>query len=181
MGKVGRPSKLNDKLAQAIFLRMAQGESLLQICRDPDMPSKSTVLKWASENKEFSDQYAQARADLLDYWAEEIVDISEDGSNDWYDRETRNGNTIRVVDHEHVTRSKLRVDTRKWLLSKLAAKKYGERVFSEVSGPDGGPIETKSLDFENMTAAEKAMLSSLVLKSQAPGVETNGGGPHADN
>lgn len=57
--------------------------------------------------------------------------------------------------------------------------KYRERT--EITGKDGGPIETKSLDFENMTAAEKAIMSSMVIKAQAPQVETNGGGAHADN
>lgn len=64
--------------------------------------------------------------------AEEIQEISDDGSNDWMEREG-----ITVADHEHIQRSKLRVDSRKWLLSKMMPKKYGDRVSAEVTGADG--------------------------------------------
>ena len=55
------------------------------------------------------------------------MDIADDGSNDWMDRETARG-TIRVVDPECVARSKLRVDTRIWELSKMLPKVYGKQV-----------------------------------------------------
>jgi hypothetical protein len=92
------------------------------------MPSTSTVLKWAREMPEFSQQYTQARKELLEHWAEEVLEISDDGSNDWITREKEEGRVETVVDSEHINRSRLRVDTRKWLLSKLDARKYGDKL-----------------------------------------------------
>ncbi len=49
----------------------------------------------------------------------------------------KDGSTIRLVDHEHIQRSRLRVDARKWLMSKMAPKKYGEKL--QHTGDGGGP------------------------------------------
>jgi len=43
-----------------------------------------------------------------------------------------------------VARSRLRIDARKWLASKLAPKKYGDKIDATLSGPDGGPIKTEN-------------------------------------
>jgi hypothetical protein len=94
-------------------------------------------MKWAREIPAFTEQYTKARKDLLEYWAEEILDIADDGSNDWIKREKEEGRIETVVDSEHINRSRLRVDTRKWLLSKLDAKKYGDKL--AVGGADDLP------------------------------------------
>jgi hypothetical protein len=138
--KRGRPSIFTQELAAEICRRISEGESLRQVCRDESMPSTTTVMRWARTDADFRKQYAQAREDLLEHWAEEINEISDDGSNDWMDRELANGHIERVLDHEHVSRSKLRVDTRKWLLSKLAPRVYGDRGSLELTGKDGAPL-----------------------------------------
>lgn len=74
----------------------------------------------------------------MERFAEEILEISDDGTNDWMKRKVGD-EVIDVVDHEHIQRSKLRVDSRKWLMSKIAPKRYGEKV--AVTGADGGPIQ----------------------------------------
>lgn len=91
------------------------------------MPDFSTVKRWLRRKglEEFRAQYAQAREDRAHLWAEEIVDIADDGSNDYYERDGE-----QVVDHENIQRSRLRVDTRKWILSKLLPKEYGDSVAS---------------------------------------------------
>jgi hypothetical protein len=145
--KVGRPSTYTPELAMTICHRLAGGESLRQICADPDMPSKSTVMLWVLNNEDFSDQYARAREMLMEHWSEEIVDIADDGSNDYVDRLNSEGQVVgEAVNHEHINRSRLRVDTRKWLMSKLAPKRYGDRIQTEVTGKDGGPIEYSHID-----------------------------------
>ena len=83
-------------------------------------------------------QYARAKELQAEYLLGESVEIADDGTNDWMERQRQDGSV--AVDHEHIQRSKLRVDTRKWAMSKMAPKKYGERVAMEHSGPDGGPI-----------------------------------------
>lgn len=133
-GKRGRPSIYTPELAARICERLAAGESLRSICRDDDMPDGTTVYDWLKTNVEFSQQYAEARDKGLEAMAEETLQIADDGQNDWMDRELENGRIERVVDHEHINRSRLRVDTRKWYLSKLAPKRYGDRLAVEHSG-----------------------------------------------
>ncbi len=96
------------------------------------------VMRWANDMPEFREQYARAREYLLEHWAEDILDISDDGSRDYLASGKDDG--IALVNHDHISRSKLRVDSRKWLLSKLAAKKYGDKIDHSVAGPDGGPV-----------------------------------------
>lgn len=163
--KGGRPSLYSPELAAKICDRISSGESLRQVCRDESMPCTSTVMKWAREIEEFSQQYAKAREALLEHWAEEIMEIADDGSNDWMKRADKEGAIGYQVNGEHINRSRLRVDTRKWLLSKLAAKKYGDRVAAELSGPNGGPIETKQLDDKDL-AREVAFLLTSAVQAQ---------------
>jgi len=86
-----------------------------------------------------SAQYARARELGYLSMADEIIDISDDGLNDWIERRRADGSTETVVNHEHISRSKLRFDARRWLLSKCLPKIYGDRL--EHTGPDGGPIQ----------------------------------------
>jgi hypothetical protein len=102
------------------------------------MPDKSTVMRWLAQNEAFRDQYARARESQADHLAEEILQIADDGSNDTY--QTENGE---AVNHDVIARSRLRVDTRKWLASKLAPKKYGDKVTQEHTGEGGGAIPVK--------------------------------------
>jgi hypothetical protein len=92
------------------------------------------VLRWAREFPEFREQYAKAREALLEHWAEEITEIADDGSNDWMERNAKD-EAGWVANGEHINRSRLRVDTRKWLLSKLAPRKYGDRM--DLTNSDG--------------------------------------------
>lgn len=124
-GKRGRPSKFTQKIADEICERLASGESLRAICEDEHMPVESAVRKWALDDYQgFYAQYAKARQAQALRWADEIMEISDDGTNDYM--ETKEGNE--VVNHEHIARSRLRVDTRKWLLSKLLPKQFGDKM-----------------------------------------------------
>ena len=101
------------------------------------MPASSTIFKWLSENEKFSEQYAHARSAQMEAMALEIIEIADDGRNDTYETEDGEERTNNDV----IQRSRLRVDTRKWLMSKLAPKKYGDKVEQFISGPGGGPIQ----------------------------------------
>lgn len=131
----GRPPIYTPELAAEICERLAQGETLAAICALPGMPSHTTVWKWVTRNTDgFADAYARAREKGLDAMAEELLGIADDGRNDFVERKNDNGGSIVVADHEHIQRSRLRVDTRKWYLSKLAPKRFGDRTAVEVSG-----------------------------------------------
>ena len=138
---VGRPSDYNDAVAAEICSRIAGNEKVSDICLDDHMPAPSTVYLWLSKHKDFSEQYAQAQADRTHGMAEEILDISDDGQNDWMEK--HHGDDVAwVTNGEALQRSRLRVDTRKWLMSKMLPKKYGDKVTQEHSGPDGKPLNT---------------------------------------
>jgi len=126
---LGRPSLFTLELADRICELLGEGNSLRKICLADDMPNKSSVFKWLSENKAFSDQYARARETQADTMADEILEISDNGTNDTYIDD--DGNTRTDVDV--IARSRLRVDARKWLASKMAPKKYGERQSIEIN------------------------------------------------
>lgn len=93
----------------------------------------------------FSAQYARARDIGLDAMADEILEISDDGTNDWMEKEGRDGTTHYVVNGEAMGRSRLRVDTRKWLLSKIAPKRYGDSL--TLTGAEGGPLKVEVVRF----------------------------------
>jgi hypothetical protein len=127
--KVGRPSSYKPEQAAEICDRIAQGESLRHICMLPRMPSKPTVLRWLEQFPEFRTHYAHARELQADHFLEQIQEIAHDGRNDWEVLESeRTGQDRIVLNAEHVQRSRLRVDTLKWVMSKLAPKKYGEKL-----------------------------------------------------
>ncbi len=125
---IGRPSRYSPAIARAICKLLAQGWPLTQICRQPGFPNYSTVTNWALDDREgFYQQYARAREIGYQRMADEIVEISDDGRNDWEERETRGGSYI-ALNKEATERSKLRVDSRKWLMSKALPKIYGDKL-----------------------------------------------------
>ena len=156
----GRPSDYSEAITAEICARIALGESLRKICQSDDMPASSTIFLWLQQHGEFSERYARAREAQADYLAEEILEIADDGSRDYGERDG-----VPIVDHDHIQRSKLRVDARKWYTSKVAPKKYGDRVTQEHTGPDGGPITTKSsLDMSGLSLDQLKALSSIKVE-----------------
>lgn len=148
--KLGRPSSFTQEVADAICTQLAEGMSLRTICLAEDMPSATSVFRWLADdgNAAFREQYARARETQADRMAEEILQIADDGANDTY--LTENGP---AVNHDVVARSRLRVDARKWLASKLAPKKYGEKL--AVGGADDlPPIQSKVDATVGMTPSE---------------------------
>lgn len=117
------------KLQSTICDRIVGGESLRTICTDEDMPAASTVFLWLRDDKGFSEQYARAREAQADALFDEILDIADDGSNDWMERKNADGENIGWMENgEAMRRSILRVDARKWMAGKLRPKKYGDKL-----------------------------------------------------
>lgn len=131
-GVVGRPTDYNQDKAILICSRMAEGESLRSICRDESMPALSTVFLWVAKHSEFSEQYKLAMASRADAMFEDMIEIADDGRNDYI----VSGDGDERFNTEHVQRSRLRLDTRKWMLSKMLPKKYGDKVTDEIIGND---------------------------------------------
>jgi len=123
---MGRPTIFNEELATTILNRIEEGESLRKICLDKAMPNRSSVNKWLSEDKVFSDQYARACTVRRENKFEEMYSIAE--------------NT------DDVPRARLLVDVLKWQLSKEEPKKYGDKLDMTTGGDK---IESNTIVFKD--------------------------------
>lgn len=149
---VGRPTAYSDLVAAKLCAYIADGMSLRNVCKQPGMPSTTTVMRWLADDSKvgFREQYACAREAQADLLAEQILDIADEectmvradkhGSND----DDGEGHTEVVFDSTAVARNRLRVDARKWLASKMAPKKYGDKLQAELTGANGGAIAVNS-------------------------------------
>lgn len=128
----GRKRKKEVRWSQAIadelVARHAGGECLHQICKDEHMPHESSVRMWYVQDKHgFAEPWAAARQAYFDRMADEILEIADDGSNDWIERETKAGRMGRQINRELVQRSALRVNTRLWILTRALPQLYSLR------------------------------------------------------
>ena len=133
---MGRPTKFSQALAEKICARIADRESLRSICRDEDMPAKSTVLSWLAdeETASFRARYALAREIMADSFVDEMVEIADNSSDDWIEKKNAAGETTGWQENgEAIRRSQLRIATRQWVAEKLRPKKYGAKVETEQS------------------------------------------------
>lgn len=138
--KPGRPTTYTPEIADRICAELACGSSMRTVCKGEDMPAMSTVFLWLRTHKEFSERYAQAKAEAADALVEEMLDIADDGTNDWMETHDKDGNAGYKLNGENVQRSRLRVDTRKWIASKLKPKKYGDRIDVDHGVQEDNPL-----------------------------------------
>ena len=94
------------------------------------MPDASTIYLWLldEDKKEFFKHYEEAKNIQAELMFEELLEIADDSSRDTQINESQNGGTYETTNHEVIGRSRLRVDTRKWYLSKVLPKKFGEKL-----------------------------------------------------
>jgi hypothetical protein len=140
----GRPSDYSDTLADEICERISNGESLRKICSEEKMPNKATVFRWLANNEIFSDQYARAREEQAESYADEITAIADEmpDMDPLYDGD---GKLIEMRIHSaYVQWQKNRVDARKWVASKLKPKKYGDKL--ELAGDQNSPLLIQAIE-----------------------------------
>lgn len=142
--KPGRPSGYSDAIADAICERLAGGESLVTICKSDDMPNAATVFRWLSDetNKPFCERYARAREAQADTLAQEILHIANTPQEGVIVTTKEWGEEIKTADM--IEHRRLQVDARKWLASKLAPKKYGDKL--EVAGDPSAPLAVQVIE-----------------------------------
>lgn len=114
-----------------ILAEMMTGRSLRSILRDPNMPNSDTIYQWILEDKKKSDQYARAADIRADEIFDEMMNISDETDSDIITLDDGR----EVVNNNVISRDRLRIDTRKWILSKMNPKKYGDKV--DFSSNDG--------------------------------------------
>lgn len=131
---MGAKSTFSQEVADRICERIGEGEPLRVICREDGMPAWRTVYLWMETFPDFAAHIASARARGYDAIASECLDIADDARNDFMTRAAKEegGEAGKVLDAEHVQRSKLRVETRLKLLAKWDPKRYGERIDVKV-------------------------------------------------
>jgi hypothetical protein len=150
--KGGRPSKYTTKLADEICERLSSGESLNAISKDDHMPHRVNIMRWLlnTENKGFDlfrTKYALAREIQYQNMADELLDISDNDVSqpliiDGKVALDENGIAIMVKDNVGVQHARLRVDTRKWFMSKVLPK------FSDKGDDTGkGDAQPLTLNF----------------------------------
>lgn len=114
-----KPAFFTPELADAICNRIADGRSLRSVCQDDDMPSRESVRRWLKEREDFRALYAEAHHERVDAMFEDMLAIADDRTIDWQER-------------------KVMIAARQWAMSKVAPKKYGDRV--EVTGDPERPM-----------------------------------------
>lgn len=144
-GGPGRNTIYTDEIGDTIEARLAGGETLIAICRDEGMPDERTVRGWALKPQHpFYPKYTRGRELGYMRMADELIHIMDDGQNDWMARqiaEMAEDDPRRIawqLNGEHVARSRLRIDGRKWLLSKALPKIYGDKV--ALTDAEGGKL-----------------------------------------
>lgn len=135
---MGQATSYTKKIGDYICEQLATTErSLRDICKEIGL-AKSTVLGWAEfpdedKRKDFAERYHQARQIQAEAMFDEIREIADDSSKDKI-KKLVGGKLIEVVDHEHIMRDKLRVDARKWILSKMKPERFGDAIKVDHSG-----------------------------------------------
>jgi hypothetical protein len=116
------------KISALVLDGMRSGLSAFKACQAAGVP-QSTFNLWVNDDAKLAEDYARAREELIERMANEVLELADsevpetgDGKKDW----------------QAIQKHKLQVDTRKWLLSKLAPKKYGDKL--EVSGDPANPL-----------------------------------------
>jgi hypothetical protein len=92
-------------------------------------------MRWVGENEKFREHYTRAREMQSEVFFDEMIAIADESDGDWTDKVNGKGEVIgKRVDNEAVQRSKLRLDARKWIVSKTLPKKYGDKLSLDHSG-----------------------------------------------
>jgi hypothetical protein len=123
---------------------MAQGETLTNICRDPDMPAWTTVHHWKRADESFRQALARAREQQAEVWADEIVSISDDD----------------LPTHEAIGRARLRMQSRQWLAGKFNPQ-FADKPTTQVGVNVGvGVVLPEAERLKLLERHERAMLAN---------------------
>lgn len=126
----GRPTKYSKELADRICEQISTSIFGLEtICsNNPDFPNPSNIFVWLIKYPEFQEKYDKAREHQCNVMADKILQVAWDDARDTI--ESERGETC---NSEWISRSRLKVDSLKWLLTKLQPRKYGEKVQNDTT------------------------------------------------
>ncbi len=164
----GRPSTYRDSIGALICSRIAGGETLSAICRTSGLPATQTVYQWKRANPAFAANLTQARIEQQELWADQIIEIADDSTLDTVTKTDPKGRTFEAVDHENINRDRLRIDTRKFLMAKIAPRIYGDKLQHDHTGTIDHAHTVELSDRERMRRLATFMLEDE-LASMEPG------------
>jgi len=137
--KTAKPERDKDAICQTVLQGMRDGLSAFKACQAAGVP-QSTFNRWVDADAKLAEDYAHAREDLIERMANDVLELADsevpetgDGKRDW----------------QAIQQRKLQVDSRKWLLSKLAPKKYGDRL--ELAGDKENPLQVQTIDASKLS------------------------------
>lgn len=149
----------SEEILADILERVALGQSLNSICDEDSMPSRKTVFDWIGNNPEIKTKYEMALQMRAEKFADEIVDIADEVV---LETKHEGEEVTLVLDSAAIARNKLRVDARKWVVSKLLPKKYGDKTI--VSGDPENPLTTNQPVFSLTTEVLMAIARKAQIK-----------------
>lgn len=179
--KVGAPAKYDRAACVAVICaELEKGVSLNQAVRvSAGLPAIATFLTWVEQDQSIGERYARSRSIGFHMLADEIVDLS-DKTHEWimtheldaYGKPVYNDNgeprlkqVLMSLNSDVVAHTRLQIDTRKWMLSKMLPKIYGDKVTQELTGSGGGPITMAAVDLKNLSDNELANMHTLLAKA----------------
>jgi hypothetical protein len=161
---VGRPSTFTDQIFDTICERLENGEVLKAICKDDEMPDRSTVLRWIAADDGKRRRYDLARQACVEFWSDEIIQIATDGSRDTMVDEKGRAR----CDHEWVARSRLRIDTIKFLMTKINPLKWGDKL------PEAAAARQMEIDAQNQIIAQPMRIERIIIEGVGSDLDANG-------
>lgn len=146
--------KMTIEVFKSICIELSSNEiGLKNLCIKYNT-SSSSFFDLLNENKELTEFYMRARDMQADYLADQILEIADDSSNDttsFY----KDGQKFEVENKEWVNRSKLRVEARKWIASKLKPKKYGDKIEVDQKTELSGTVQVKQITGMRVISTEE--------------------------
>jgi hypothetical protein len=149
------PKHFEDDQIEELLEALASGTPLTRICRDPRMPSTSSVYSWVESDAEFSGRFRAARARGVHAMAEECLDIADE--------------PVAKDDSVAVSNKRVRIDTRLRLAGKWLAKEYGEKLDVNYNAE-----VTHRHDLSGYSADELDALEKLIAKAADNQGDTGG-------
>lgn len=179
--KNGAPRRFDRKtVGDYVCSELEKGRSLGSVCREQGMPNSATFMQWVDDDPgHLGRQYALAREAGYRKLADEIIEIA-DKTHEWVTIQELDPDGRPVFDaagapvlkkvlmplsSDVVAHKRLQVDTRKWMLSKVLPKVYGDKVTQEHTGAGGGPITLAAIDLKSLTDDELENMNNLLAKA----------------
>lgn len=158
----GRKTDYTEKLADEICeLVASQPAGLETICRkNPHLPGSTTIYRWLVKHEEFAEKYLKAKRLQVNILVDQMLDIADDSSGDVIVGEDGQER----LNREFYQRSRLKIDTRKFLAAKLLPRLYGDKVITEITGKDGGAIVKISTNTADPIEASRIYQETISAK-----------------